>query len=132
MNQEFFEDIEAIKNSQKTQTTLAFIRTIASLLALATVIVSLVIFMPRILNTMEQMDSTLASVDSMVSEADGAISAIKGTLSSDGAIPPEGLEELAEAIEKINSIDFDKLNESINSLQKVVSGLSGFTSIFGR
>ena len=27
---------------------------------------------------------------------------------------------------------YDKLNESINSLQKVVSGLSGFTSIFGR
>ena len=132
MSQEFFEDIEEIKSYQKKQTLLAYVRTIASLLALVVIVAALVLFAPQILNTVDHIDSTLARVDSMVSEADDTISSIKETIGSASGTSTEGLEGLADAIEKINSIDFDTLNESINSLQEVVSGLSRLTSFFGQ
>ena len=132
MNSELLQDIDEIKSYQKTQITLAHIRTIASLLALAAVVAALVFFAPRALDMIDHINTTLSSVDSMVAEADDTFSSLKDTLRSANGLTADSTDELAEAIEKINSIDFDTLNQSISSLQEVVSGLSRLTGFFGR
>lgn len=132
MNSELLQDIDEIKSYQKAQTTLAYIRTIASLLVLAAVVAALVFFAPRALDTIDHIDTTLSSVDNMVAEADDTILSLKDTLGSANDLAAGNTDELTEAIEKINSIDFNTLNESISSLQEVVSGLSRLTGFFGR
>ena len=68
----------------------------------------------------------------MVSDAGEIVSSVKNAAGSENGLNSENMEELAEAIQKINSIDFDRLNESINSLADVVSGLSRLTGFFGQ
>ena len=71
-------------------------------------------------------------MDTMVSDAGKIVSSVKNAAGSENGLNSENMEGLAEAIQKINSIDFDRLNESINSLADVVSGLSRLTGFFGR
>ena len=132
MNSEFYETIEEIKVYQKKQTTLSFIRMATSIITLVIIVAVMIIFVPKALRAMEHFDATLSNMDIMVSDAGEIVSSVKDAAGSENGLNSENMEELAEAMQKINSIDFDRLNESINSLADVVSGLSRLTGFFGR
>ena len=132
MNSEFYETIEEIKVYQKKQTTLSCIRMAASTITLIIFVAVMIIFVPKALSTMEHFNATLSNMDTMVSDAGKIVSSAKNAAGSENGLNSENMEGLAEAIQKINSIDFDRLNESINSLADVVSGLSRLTGFFGR
>ncbi len=132
MNSEFYENIEEIRAYQKKQTIISYLRMAVSMVTLIAVIIALILFVPRTLNILEHFDTTLSNIDGMVSDTGDIVSSVKDATGSENGFSSEDMEDMAEVIQKINSIDFDKLNESINSLSEVVTGLSRITSIFGR
>ena len=73
-----------------------------------------------VLDYLEQTSSQLAQVDmqGMVSNVDGLVTT--------------GQQSLEATMEKLNSIDFEALNNAIKDLAEVTESLSKVTRIFGR
>ncbi len=92
-----------------------------------TTALSAAVLVPKASNALEQADDVLgdlAEVTRGLREADlpGLVSDMDGLVSESG----KGIQE---ALEKLNSVDIDKLNEAIGDLQAIVEPLARF---FGR
>ena len=99
---------ELLKVQKKTYrragiTAFAHILLIVTLLA---VLAAGVLLAPRILGIVDQAETALDSVQTLVDSAEEAVGAV-GSLANDNA------QDLAEAVDKLNGIDFDGLNEAI-------------------
>lgn len=92
-----------------------------------TVVLSAAALVPKAYSALEQADhvlAELAEVTGGLREADlpGLVSDMDGLLSESG----RGIQE---ALEKLNSVDIDKLNEAIGDLQAIIEPLA---RLFGR
>ena len=111
---------EVLRYQKKTYrragiTAFAHILLIVTLLA---VLAAGVLLAPRILGIVEQAETALNSVQALTESAQEAVGAV-GSLAGDNA------QDLAEAVDKLNGIDFDGLNEAIRNLHDVTDRLAG-------
>ena len=111
---------ELLKVQKKTYrragiTAFAHILLIVTLLA---VLAAGVLLAPRILGIVDQAETALDSVQTLIDSAEEAVGAV-GSLANDNA------QDLAEAVDKLNGIDFDGLNEAIRNLRDATDRIAG-------
>ena len=103
-------------------------------------VVAILILVPNIISTLTMVKTTLASVneaitlieeamesvDTLADEASTTMESIQ-TLADEGVTAIEGMDD---ALEKINEMDMDTLNNAIKDLSDVVEPMADFFNIF--
>lgn len=93
-------------------------------------LVTVAVLVPKVANTLNNANVALEQI---VSAADQIVSTAQQAdevFSSVETLVEESSEGVTQALENMNSIDFEGLNQSIDDLGKVVSPLSSFFSRF--
>lgn len=85
-------------------------------------LLAVAVLVPKVTETLYNANVALEQVTGMAEHADTILESVDGLVS-------ESSEGVSQAMENMNSIDFQKLNQSIDDFNKVISPLSEF---FGR
>ena len=104
--------LAALLRSQKRH---AWVNTVLTCL-LAALLVTVLIALPRALRTLEGVEQTLRQVDAFVENANEMVSA--------------NADSVTEAMEKLNGLDFDALNQAIGDLSEAVKPLANLARYF--
>ena len=106
---------------------------------LAVVSVAAVLIVPSAVRTLDHAEQTLTQVeeelgrvDALIETADAAL--VSATTAADTAskLVAENEDTLTEAMEKINAVDFEKLNQAIRDLADIVEPLAKVSNFFNR
>ena len=108
-----------ILKEQKRMTRSSRLRAVLALILVLALLAALVLLLPRVLGLLDRADAALRQVEEKLPELEGLVSDAKGML-----------EKNAEAMGKINSVDFDKLNQAINDLAAAVKPLGDVGRFF--
>jgi len=114
------------KNYEKKQYRMAKISAAANVGMLIVVILCAVVLVPRFLHTMNQVDEVMVDLEVVVSELAQTLPTMMEELS---VLVNSSEIGIAQAIEKMNAIDIETLNNAISDLQTVIEPLARF---FGR
>ena len=85
---------------------------------------AVVILVPAGLRTLAHADAALNDVQAAVARAETSMDNIDAMVTNVNTLVEENVESLSGLIEKISSIDFDKLSQSIEQLKAAVAPLS--------
>lgn len=117
----------------KKQYTMSKISAAASILILLIVILCAGILMPRILKTFDQMDAIISEATVIIEEVNTMTTEVSTVLpimiENTNDLVTSASSGMEEALEKMNSIDVETLNQSIQSLHNIVAPMAKF---FGR
>ena len=131
--------LKKIERSNKKQVRWA--RTAGIFMILLFVVIGGALFMmvPRVINTLANIDVAVNSANEVLKEADAAISDINEmsrslTTTSDelNSMLTENSAALASAISQIEAIDFESLNKAIEDLETTVGPLANFMGRFSK
>ena len=86
-------------------------------------LVTVAVLVPKVTDTLNSANTALEQIVTTAQQVDDVFASVE-TLVEDSS------EGVTQALENMNSIDFEKLNQSISDLGKVVSPLSSFFSRF--
>ena len=102
---------------QKRTARQSLIRMIASLLVLAGIVVAVCILYPHVKAIISDVQTSLAEINSITADA-------KELIKNANTMITENTEAVGETVQKLNNVDFKKLNEAIASLNDVVKPLA--------
>ena len=96
-----------------------------------------VVYGPRLASLLENAEDTVVKISALTEDAEDLAKNVK-TLTSDAnhmvqninRVVINNTKAVTDALEKLNSIDFERLNEAVNDLADTVAALSNLTSIF--
>ncbi len=120
---------ELVKNSRK-QLFYARVRTLASIVIAAAVVICLVILMPVVLNTMSQVNGIMSQASETIVIADSAIESITEMCENMDTFITENAESVETVMKEIGSVDFKGLNDAIKDLGDVIEPLAKFFNRF--
>ncbi len=120
---------ELVKNSRK-QLFYARVRTLASIVIAAAVVICLVILMPVVLNTMSQVNGIMSQASETIVIADSAIESITEMCENMDTFITENAESVGTVMKEIGSVDFKGLNDAIKDLGDVIEPLAKFFNRF--
>ncbi len=127
---------ELVKNSRK-QLFHARLRTLASIVIAAGIIIFLVMAVPAILKTTAQANDIMAKASETITLANAAIESVtemSTSITSMGenmdTFITENAESVATVMEKIEAVDFEGLNSAIEDLGAVIEPLAKFFNLF--
>ena len=86
-------------------------------------LIAVAILVPKVTTTLDNANVALEQISHTAEQMDGVLSSVE-TLVEDSSAG------VTQALDNMNSIDFEKLNKSIDDLNNVVSPLSNFFSRF--
>lgn len=92
-------------------------------------LVSVGVLVPKLTTTLDNTNVALEQVSYMAEQIVTTAEQVDDVFDSVETLVEESSEGVTKALDNMNSIDFDKLNQSIDDFNKVVSPLSSF---FGR
>ncbi|MBO4375155.1 MAG: hypothetical protein J5829_08635 [Lachnospiraceae bacterium] len=133
------EMLKRIEKSNKKQ--VGWARTAAIFMILLFVVIggALMMVVPKVIDTLSNIDVAVNSANEVLMEADAAISDINEmsrslTTTSDelNAMLSQNSEALASAISQIEAIDFESLNKAIVDLETTVGPLANFMGRFSK
>ena len=137
--QKIEEMLKKIEKSNRKQ--VGWARTAALFMILLFVVIggALFIMVPKVIDTLTNIDVAVNSANEVLQEADAAISDINEmsrslTTTSDelSAMLSQNSEALASAISQIEAIDFESLNNAIVDLETTVGPLANFMGRFSK
>lgn len=92
-------------------------------------LVSVAVLVPKLLVTLDNANVALEQISYMSEQIVSTAEQVDEVFDSVETLVGESSEGVTQALENMNSIDFEKLNKSIDDFNKVISPLSSF---FGR
>lgn len=101
---------------QKKEVNHARLSTVVGVLLIAVLLVTLLVVLPRAVILLDHMEQSLQEIDTFVEGSNRVVSE-----NSDG---------VAEALSKLNGVDFDALNQAIRDLSDAVHPLADFARLF--
>jgi len=148
------EETQLLKDLLKKQNTQLIYSRIAGIAVSAMaliLLVSCIIIVPQVVNTLNKVNGIIEQAESTINEVDTTIASLEDTVNSfdttldsinkmseeittaaEGinGLVDENSQVLTEAMAKINGIDFDGLNSAIVDLQAVIEPLAKFANKF--
>ncbi len=97
----------------------------------AVCIVSLLI-VPRAIRAFDHLERTLESMDALTETADAALTAANSAANAADKLVADNADAVAEAMEQLNSVDFETLNRAINDLSDIVEPLARVANLLSR
>ena len=92
-------------------------------------LISVAVLVPKLIVTLDNANVALEQISYMAEQIVSTAEQVDEVLGGVKTLVEESSEGVAQALENMNSIDFKKLNKSIDDFNKVISPLSSF---FGR
>lgn len=112
----------------KRQFHLSCVRTAASVAMLVLVVVVAAVFLPRLQQTLTQVDAVLENLESSTGElstlAPQLSQSVPALIENLDSLTQTSSQEIATALQKISSLDVDSLNTAIRDLQSIVEPLA--------
>ncbi len=149
MEENKIELLEEILRHQKKEVRHSRIITIVCLFLVAAMLLTAVIALPKIIRIVNKAENSLDSVNSFMTESKKALADVNSFVNNANQLLSDNTQALTESIEKISSIDFpalsdtlretgeklqsidfETLNAAIRELESVVKPLSDFFGAF--
>lgn len=89
-------------------------------------VVAVVSLLPTVVTTLETAKTTLTHMNEAITQMEGALSQVE-TLATEAGTAMDGMEQ---ALENINTIDIETLNQAITDLGEVVKPMADFFGKF--
>ena len=121
--------IELVK-SQRKDALGQRITAIATLGMFAALVIALVIIVPKVVATIDQVQTTITETENLVKQAEETMSGIDSMVANVDSLVVENTESVNKAMEDLNNIDFETLNQGIQDLSDVVEPLANFFNKF--
>lgn len=144
-NSEILELLQKIEKSNRQQARTEKLMCVFALITAICCIVTFVLIcsiLPQVNSILPQINSILPQIDTMVSQMQAVLSNLEeataqlaaldfeSMVSDVGSLVVTGQQSLEQTMEKLNSIDFDTLNQAIKDLADVIEPLAKITKIF--
>ena len=97
---------------------------IANFALLAIMVLTLVIVVPKAVMTLREVDKTVKEVNTLAKEAQDSLDAIDIMVGNVDKMMVENTDAVTAALEKVNKVDYEKLNDAISSLNDTVTPLA--------
>ena len=105
-----------IARYQKKEVSHIRLNTVVGALVAAVLLVTLLVLLPRAVTLLDHMEQSLQEIDVFVENADRMVE--------------ENADAVADALGKVNAVDFDSLNKAIRDLSDTVHPLAEFARFF--
>ena len=115
--------IELVR-TQRRDTFLEHVTAIINLVFLAVMILVLVILVPKAVTTLREVDRTVKVVNTLALEAQESLDGIDVMVGNVDKMVVENTDAVTTALNQINQVDYQKLNEAISSLNATVTPLA--------
>jgi methyl-accepting chemotaxis protein len=115
--------IELVR-TQRRDTFLEHVTAIINLVFLAVMILVLVILVPKPVTTLREVDRTVKEVNTLALEAQESLDGIDVMVGNVDKMVVENTDAVTTALNQINQVDYQKLNEAISSLNATVTPLA--------
>lgn len=122
--------LEEILKTQKRTLLGTRIATAAVVIMCAAVCISLGILVPKVTKTLDDVNAAIERTESLVESAEKSLSEIDGMIANVNTLVVDNTESLEEAVNNLNSVNFDELNQAIQDLGDVVEPLANFVNKF--
>ena len=133
------EQIEKMIELQRKTLRQTRLTALAFLALLAVTVCAFAYVLPKLLPLASHADEVLtttqtlaAAVGDFVEEVRPMIEDVSGLVTNANSLITDNTEAVADAVEKLNSIDIDRLNEAIGGLASAVQPLAQFGELFSR
>jgi len=115
--------IELVR-TQRRDTFLEHVTAVINLVFLAVMILVLVILVPKAVTTLREVDRTVKEVNTLALEAQESLDGIDVMVGNVDKMVVENTDAVTTALNQINQVDYQKLNEAISSLSATVTPLA--------
>ena len=122
---------------EKKQFSMLRIMMIANVVLAACIVLALLVMLPKMMSVATNADQALEEVNTLAGNAqktleniDRTVEDANTTVNSAGKILEENAEGMEQALENINGIDFESLNQAIKDLQQSVEPLANLGRMF--
>ena len=105
------------------------ITALAMCLLLGSLVIVFALLVPRFIGTLSLVDEKMESVSAFMEHAEESLEEITRLVEDADDVILANEKDLAEAIDHFNDVDFDSLNESINSIREIIGPLSKVMSL---
>ncbi len=122
--------LEEILKTQKRTLLGTRIVAVAAVVICVAVCISLGILVPKVITTLDNVNDAVARTETLVASAEQSLSEIDGMITNVNDLVLDNTESLEQAMENLNSINFDELNQAIKDLGDVVEPLANFVNKF--
>lgn len=92
--------------------------------------IAVIVLVPKISMTLSKADTALTNANTTLTQVNELAKNAETTMSNLDTVLGQSSEGIASTMEKLNAIDFEGLNQSIEDLGNVVSPLSKFFGTF--
>lgn len=117
--------LELLEDMKKSNQKNLMYQRISTVLLLIFVVAVLMVI-PSVFSTLNSAKTTLDHMDQAITEMETALGAVEG-LAEDAGKAMEGVDA---ALQNVNSIDFETLNQAITDLRDVVEPMANFFGKF--
>ena len=122
---------------EKKQYSMLQIMMIANVVLAACIVLAMLVMLPKMVSVAASADKALEEVNILAGNAqktleniDKTVEDANTTVNSAGKILEENAEGMEQALENINGIDFESLNQAIKDLQQSVEPLANLGRMF--
>ena len=122
---------------EKKQFSMLRIMMIANVVLAACIVLALLVMLQKMMSVATNADQALEEVNTLAGNAqktleniDRTVEDANTTVNSAGKILEENAEGMEQALENINGIDFESLNQAIKDLQQSVEPLANLGRMF--
>ena len=129
--------LEQLIRLQKKELRNARLTALASLVVIVVLVAAGAILVPRAAALLDHIEHSLTDIDTlaaeagtMLSEAQSTVSQVDSLARNANRVVVDNTEAVKEAMDKLNSVDFQRLNEAVDSLAQAVEPLAKLSSLF--
>ena len=130
-DQKMLELLEKMEKNSRKQVFFAriqFILTVVALVCCVVLLLNGMKILPQLQETAKQAETVMANLEVVTSEL--AQADLTGMVENVDALVVTGQQGIEQAMEKINAIDFEALNQAIQDLSDVISPITNFFNKF--
>ncbi len=121
--------VELLKDMKgQNKKKLFYLRLLTAIFAV--ICIAIVSVIPSVISTLDTTKTTMAHLNDTITTMDDTITTMDETLDAITAMADTGTTGITEALEKIESIDFEGLNSAIGDLGTVVEPMAKFFEKF--
>ena len=104
--------------------------TIFCVVLLAAVALAAILYGPRIIGMLANAENAVSKLSEVAEDVESLSSEANRLVQNINRVVIDNTQSITNALEKLNGVDFDRLNDVIDNLANTVEALSNITSIF--
>lgn len=126
------DELQKIVEYTKKEAQFSKITAICAITLVIIIAVVLALVVPKAIKTLDDIDRTVVEAESSLKKIDDMSESLKETGIMMNEFMNGNMETFGEALDKLNSVDIDTLNEAIRDLKAAVEPFAKMVNMFSR